>query len=583
MHIPIRRSHRIRLLAWALAVCLATPMGFTARAQEPADQIVINGVIYTMDPEVPQAEAMAIAGGRIVAVGTADEIVAGFEGPETVVEDLGGRVVVPGLIDAHAHMIGLGLALRTLDLRGTLSAEEIAERVHAASGTRSADEWILGRGWDQNDWPVQEFPTRELLDDVTRDHLNQPVYLTRVDGHAAWVNTRALELAGVSAETPDPDGGKILRDSAGEPTGVLVDNAMVLVRGKIPKPDDVEYAARLEAAQTHLLSVGVTGVHTMGDGRENVETYHAWARAGKLKPRIVVYLDSDDEGILDWLDERGGSAAFADPHFRIAGVKLYSDGALGSRGAALLEPYSDDPDNEGLLVTPPDALAAEMTRVVGLGLQPTVHAIGDRGNRVALAAIAAAFEVHPPDHGDVDLAWKRPRIEHAQVVALDDIDRFVELGVIASMQPTHATSDMYWAEDRVGPDRIEGAYAWRKLRRAEVHIACGSDFPVESANPFYGLYAAVTRQDREDWPEGGWYPEERMTREEALACFTRDAAYAAGMETEVGSLSPGKWADYLLLDRDFMLVPEDDIWRVEVLRTVVGGEIVYEEPWSEAQ
>ncbi len=577
MHVPSRSVDRISSLAWALTICVVMMTATSAKAQEPADQIVTNGLIYTMDPEVPRAEAMAISGGRIVAVGTADEV-AGLQGPETGVEDLGGRVVIPGLIDAHAHVIRLGFALRTLDLRGTSSAEEIAEMVGAVSGTRSADEWITGRGWDQNDWPLQEFPTRELLDQVVRDHLNQPVYLTRVDGHAAWVNTRALELAEISADTPDPDGGKILRDDDGEPTGVLVDNAMALVFGEIPPPDDAEYAARLEAAQNHLLSLGVTGVHTMGDDRGSVGVYHAWAQAGKLKPRIVVYLGGRDEEILDWLSEQGGAAAFEDPYFRVAGVKHYADGALGSRGAALLEPYSDDPANEGLLRTQPDALAAELTRVIGHGLQPAIHAIGDRGNRVALAAIAAAFDVHPPDDGGVDLAWKRPRVEHAQVVALDDIDRFVELGVIASIQPTHATSDMYWAEDRLGPQRIGGAYAWRKLRQAGVHIACGSDFPVESANPFYGLYAAVTRQDREGWPEGGWYPEERMTREEALACFTRDAAYAANMEGEVGTLSPGLWADYLILDRDFMLVPDSDIWRVEVLRTVIGGEVVYEAP-----
>ncbi len=580
MHVPSCNAHRLWPLTWALVTCVVLAMATSVVAQETADQIVTNGVIYTMDPEIPRAEAMAIAGGRIVAVGTADEIAARFGGSETMVEDLGGRAVLPGLIDAHAHAIGLGFALRTLDLRGTSSAEEIAEMVHAVSGTRAADEWITGRGWDQNDWPVQEFPTRELLDKVARDHLNQPVYLTRVDGHAAWVNTRALELAGVAAETPDPDGGKILRDDDGEPTGVFIDNAMALIFDAIPAPDAAEYVARLEAAQNHLLSLGVTGVHTMGDGRESVEAYHAWARTGKLKPRIVAYLDGRDEEILHWLSEHGGAAAFEDSHFRVAGVKLYADGALGSWGAALLEPYSDDPANEGLLRTQPDTLAAELTWVVGFGLQPAIHAIGDRGNRVALAAIAAAFDIHPPDHGDVDLAWKRPRIEHAQVIALDDIDRFVGLGVIASMQPTHATSDMYWAEDRVGPDRIGGAYAWRKLRQADVHIACGSDFPVESANPFYGLYAAVTRQDREGWPEGGWYPEERMTREEALACFTRDAAYAAGMEAEVGTLSLGKWADYLVLDRDFMLIPDGDIWRVEVLRTVIGGEVVYEAPWS---
>jgi hypothetical protein len=304
----------------------------------------------------------------------------------------------------------------------------------------------------------------------------------------------------------------------------------------------------------------------MGTEVEEVELFREWAEAGRLVPRIVSYLDSSDTTLMGALDSVA-AAESAEPgdRFRIRGVKFYADGALGSRGAALLEPYSDDTGNEGLLVTPPDALEAGVARALGLGLQPAIHAIGDRGNRVALEAIAAAIENGRPS-----------RIEHAQVVALEDIPRFAELDVIASMQPIHATSDMYWAEERVGPGRIQGAYAWRKTLDAGVPLACGSDFPVESPNPFYGLYAAVTRQDQEGWPAGGWRLEERLTRDEALACFTRWAADAAGMDDQVGTLAVGRRADFLVLDRDIMEVPAEEIWRTQVLRTVIDGETVYE-------
>ncbi|MBW3661339.1 MAG: amidohydrolase family protein, partial [Gemmatimonadetes bacterium] len=301
-------------------------------------------------------------------------------------------------------------------------------------------------------------------------------------------------------------------------------------------------------------------------GPVTVELYRRWDSEGRLQTRIAVYL-SDGEPV-EWWAAEGDASTPATDRLRVVGVKLFADGALGSRGAALLEPYSDDPDNRGLLVTDPDTLAAHAIRALELGLQPAIHAIGDRGNRVALEAI---------ERGRLDGDGPPSRIEHAQVIALDDIPRFAELDVIASVQPTHATSDMYWAEDRVGPERIEGAYAWRRLREAGVELACGSDFPVEKANPFHGLYAAVTRQDREGWPEGGWRPEERMTREEAMACFTRDAAAAAGMADEVGSLSVGKRADFLILDRDPMAAPTEEIWTIRVLRTVIGGETVYEE------
>ncbi len=552
-----------------------------ATSVEPADLVVVNATVHTMDPDRPRAEALAVRDGRIVALGTTRAILEAYDPDETI--DAAGRTVIPGLIDAHAHIENLGEFLRTIDLVDTESPKEVADLVRDAAGSTEPGEWILGRGWDQNDWEVKEFPERGILDEVAPDH---PVYLKRVDGHAIWVNSRALEAAGIDADTPDPAGGRILRGPGGEPTGVLIDDAEDLVEPLI-EPDAEEVARRLDAAQHHLVSLGVTGVHDMGTKAGEVRVYAERAAAGEVLPRLVLYLDSDDPALFDWWESDGRSEVPGGDgaRVRVAGFKLYADGALGSRGAALLEPYSDDPGNRGLLVTRPDTLAARTARTLTVGLQPAIHAIGDRGNRVALDAIEHAWREEvadgtaaygaDPEPGYAGWPNRPPRIEHAQVVAPEDIGRFVELGVIASFQPTHATSDMYWAEDRVGSERIEGAYAWRTFREAGARLACGSDFPVERANPFHGLYAAVTRQDQEGWPEGGWRPAERMTREEALACFTRDAAAAAGMDDEVGSLEVGKRADFLILDVDPMAVPTERIWTIAPLRTVIDGETVH--------
>jgi predicted amidohydrolase YtcJ len=327
----------------------------------------------------------------------------------------------------------------------------------------------------------------------------------------------------------------------------------------------------------------MTGVHDMGVGPDTLALYRRLDEAGRLVPRVVVYFSARSPAALEWW-AREGRALYGQPgdRFRVRGPKTYADGALGSRGAALLAPYSDAPESSGTFLVGPDSLAAIVARAFELGLQPAIHAIGDAGNHAALAAMEAALRrpVEPCGGNQAGActaaADLRPRIEHVQVVALDDIPRFAELGVIASYQPTHATSDMYWAEDRIGPQRIRGAYAWRQVRESGARLACGSDFPVESPNPFFGIYAAVTRQDQEGWPAGGWRPEERMTREEALACFTRDAAWAAGMEDEVGTLAVGKHADFVIVDRDPLTVPAEELWSTRVLRTVIDGETVYE-------
>ena len=572
------------VLAFSLSLALAE----AATGQEPADLILVDGVIHTMDPNAPEVDALAASDGKIVAIGETSELLANYRGTGTVVIDAGGGAVLPGLIDAHGHVLGLGRALRTLDLVGSESSAEIADAVREAAATRSPGEWIIGGGWDQNDWAVKEFPSRDELD---RAAPANPVLLDRVDGHAIWVNTIALEAGGVAAATPDPEGGQIVRDSAGRPTGILIDRATDLVERAIPLAGEAELEATLTVAQDRLVSLGLTGVHDVGVGPDTLAFYRRWDEEGRLIPRIVAYLSAPGPAAVDWWRDEG-AALYETPgrRFRVRGTKSYADGALGSRGAALLAPYRDALESTGLLRTRPDSLSAIVAGAMELGLQPVIHAIGDRGNRVALEAIAAGERelaaANPPrpcatagggneDCGDVS-SGLRPRIEHVQVVALDDIPRFAELGVIASFQPTHATSDMYWAEDRVGPERLRGAYAWRKFRESGVRIVCGSDFPVESPNPFFGIYAAVTRQDQEGWPAGGWRPEERMTREEALACFTRDAAWAAGMEDEVGTLSVGKRADFVIVDRDPFTAPAEELWKTRVLRTVIDGETVYE-------
>ena len=574
----------------ALASALTFAAVNVAQGQESADLILVGAVIHTMDPDAPEGNALAAQDGKIVAIGESSELLARYRDADTVVIDAGGAAVLPGLIDAHGHVMGLGRALRTLDLVGSQSSAEIADAVREAAATRSPGEWIIGRGWDQNDWAVKEFPSREELDRASPEN---PIMLDRVDGHAIWVNTIALEAGGVTAATPDPEGGQIVRDSSGRPTGVLIDRATDLVERAIPPPGEAELEAVLQAAQERLVSFGLTGVHDVGVGPDTLALYRRWDDENRLIPRIVAYLSASGPAAVDWWRDEG-AALYGTPgrRFRVRGTKSYADGALGSRGAALLAPYSDAPESNGLLRTRQDSLTAIVAGAMELGLQPAIHAIGDRGNRVALDAIAAGQERARPQVPTPcapmatagssgascagPAAVPPPRIEHVQVVALEDIPRFAELGIIASFQPTHATSDMYWAEERVGPERIRGAYAWRKFRDAGARIICGSDFPVESPNPFFGIYAAVTRQDQKGWPAGGWRPEERMTREEALACFTRDAAWAAGMEDEVGTLSVGKRADFVIVDRDPFTAPAEELWKTRVLRTVIDGETVYE-------
>ncbi len=498
-------------------------------------------------------------GGRIVAVGSEDLL--GDQGP-TVVIDAGGKTVLPGLIDAHAHVYGLGFAKSTLDLVGVQSLATATERIGDYAKSNPNVRWIQGRGWNQVLWPVKKFPTAADIDSVVSD---RPVWLRRIDGHAGWANSAALRIAGVDDDTPDPIGGKIIRDQRGHATGVLIDKAMNLMVRHVPEPDKNDYRRAIKTAIDSLVAEGITGVHDAGIDLTNVEVYLSMADIDELDMRIYAMLG----GARDVLDAVGKPLrGQGNDRLDIAAVKLYADGALGSRGAALLEPYSDDAENRGLPFWTQDELNAFVAKANTLGFQVGIHAIGDRGNRMALDAFAHA-------QGN-ELSLLRNRVEHAQIIALDDIPRFAELGVIASMQPTHATSDKNMAEDRVGPERIRGGYAWRRLLDSGAVIASGSDFPVELSNPFHGLYAAISRQDRDGQPTGGWYPDQALTRIEALHSFTLAAAYAAHQEDRMGSLEPGKWADFIVIDHDYFEIPVDEIDDIRVLQTWVGGKKVFD-------
>jgi len=493
--------------------------------------------------------------GKILATGD-ESLLAEY--PDAIRIDGKGHTLLPGLTDAHAHMSGLGFLAISLDLSGVPSVNDAVRQIAEYAETAPHSSWIQGRGWNQVLWPVKEFPTAGDIDAVVSD---RPVWLRRVDGHAGWANSATLTIAGIDDDTPDPIGGKIVRDGAGKATGVLIDKAMGLVTAHIPPPSKDDIRNAYSRASAYLLSLGITGVHDAGINIREAEVYMSMADDHELNMRIYAMLGGAGEN----LDGFGKPIRqYGDDRLDIAAVKLYADGALGSRGAAMLEPYSDDAENRGLPFFTTDELTAFTQKANDMGFQVGIHAIGDRGNRMALDAFDHV------QHGKASPL--RNRVEHAQVIALDDIPRFAALGVIASMQPTHATSDMNMAEDRVGADRIKGAYAWRRLLDSGAVLAGGSDFPVELANPWHGLYAAVTRQSRSGEPQDGWYAEQALDRAEALHSFTLAAAVAAHQEDRLGSLEPGKWADFIIIDRDYFEVPAAEIDDIQVLETWVGGK-----------
>ncbi len=496
--------------------------------------------------------------GRVVATGGESLL---NEHPDAIRIDGGGQTVLPGLTDGHAHLYNFGFLATSLNLTGLTSLSAALRQIAEYADSKPLVSWIQGRGWNQVLWPVQEFPTAADIDAVATD---KPVWLRRIDGHAGWANSRAMEIAGIDDDTVDPTGGKIVRDDNGQATGVFVDNAMDLITGHLPNPDKDDIRAAYRIASQNLLPYGMTGVHDAGISIKEAEVMIAMADDGELGIRVYAMLAGAGENLDSMENPLKG---YADDMLDISAVKLYADGALGSRGAAMIEPYSDDPENHGLPFYTFDELTGFTRKANNMGFQVGIHAIGDHGNHLALDAFDAV-QGSKPSH-------LRNRIEHAQIITLDDIPRFAELGVIAAVQATHATSDMNMAEDRIGPERIKGGYAWRRLLDSGAILANGSDFPVELANPWHGLYASVTRKNRAGEPEGGWYADQALTRAEALHSFTLANAYAAHQEDVLGSLEPGKWADFIIIDRDYFEVPASEIDDIQVLETWVAGRKVF--------
>lgn len=527
-----------------------------------ADQAVLFAAqrVRTMDPARPVAEALVVQGGKVVEVGSREALARSHPGARLV--ELPG-VIVPGLEDAHGHLRGLGNSLAVVDLTGAASEAEAVARVKAAGPQSRRGDWIEGRGWDQNLWPGQQFPGRKLLDEAFP---STPVYLTRVDGHAAWVNGEALRRAGVTARTIDPEGGRFLREAgtSREPSGVLVDNAMDAVDRVMPQLTGEQLEGRVAAALARCAAVGLTGVHDAGMDLPTFTLLQQWDLAGRLPLRVYAMAEGrgpDGDVFL----ERG---TFRGRMLSMRSVKFLMDGALGSRGAALHEPYSDDPAQSGLLLWDVGELEARVHAFMERGFQVNIHAIGDRANTLVIWLLEKEWKRVPENPG-------RHRVEHAQVLRLEDIPRLAKAGLIASMQPTHATSDMPWAEKRLGHERAKGAYAWKSLLDAGAPLAFGSDFPIESPDPLLGLYAARTRQDARGLPEGGWFPEQRLTGEQALAAFTTGAAYASFAEGERGRLAPGMDADFTALSVDPVDAAPMDVRGAKVLATVVAGREVF--------
>ncbi len=540
----------------------------TPAATTQSDITVVSSArIYTANADQPIVTALAFdTDGMLVAVGEQEQLKGDYPGAAHI--DLSNQgIIIPGMIDAHAHLMNLGHGLISAELSGTTSKAEILSRLQAKAAELPAESWLVGRGWDQNDWDGHDgsFPTAADLDELFPD---RPVWLTRIDGHAGWANSAALAQVAEDRFGNDPAGGRIIRDGAGMPTGVFIDAAMGLVAGLIPEPSlDTERLA-LQQALEQTRRFGLTGVHEAGTPLKHLQLYQEAIEGQQFPIRLYAMANGQadtlahlcEHGLLDHpsglLDARS--------------VKFYLDGALGSRGAALVEDYTDEPGHRGLLFVEQAPFSQQVAAAMRCGLQVNTHAIGDRANQVLIDAYAAAMQT-VPDHAG------RHRIEHAQVMRADHFQRSAELELIASVQPTHATSDMYWAEDRVGSQRIQYAYAWQDFIDAGAQLALGSDFPVESVNPLLGFYAAVSRQDSENWPEGGWYPDQQLSREQALLGFTLGAAYAAFMEDQVGSLEVGKHADFVLLSQDIMQIPAAEILQTRVLETWLNGQQIFAE------
>jgi len=553
---------------WAAAVLSSASAGGFCQGSRtngrsgPEMTLYRNGRIYTNDPSDPWAAAMLVRGEEIIAVGDEDELSALTE-TGTKVVDLEQHFVMPGFNDAHVHLGGAGEDWLAVRLFGAGTVAELQKRLAAAVAEHKEGEWINGSGWDHTLWPEKTFPNRQQLDEVSPKN---PVLLTHVSGHVAVANSLALKLAGISRDTASPPGGEIEKDGNGEPTGMLKEgSAMRLVESKIPPATAEQRRRGIELALEDVAKNGVTSVQD-NSAWEAFLTYRALKNDGKLTVRITEWLPF--AAPLEQLEQMRRDGGTTDPWLRTGALKMVTDGALGSRTAAMLAPYSDDAKTTGIMTIEPDKLTALAIERDKAGFQLNFHAIGDRANRVCLDAFEAAAKANGPRD-------RRDRIEHAQVVAPADFSRFAQLGVIASMQPSHETTDMRWAEQRVGPERAKGAYAWATMRKYGVRLAFGTDYDVEPISPFRGLYACVTRELPDGGPKGGWEPQEKISLGDCIRAYTAGSAYGEFMEGKKGELKPGEFADFIVLANDLTKIEPRQYPSVKVLRTVVGGRIVY--------
>lgn len=557
----------------ALIILITTGL-FACKPDGPkADLILSNGRVYTVDRTSSIAEAVAMKDGLILGVGSDGEM-NGYKGDSTEVIDLKGQFVYPGFIEGHAHIMGIGANLVNVDLSAAKSYSEVVELVRTRAASTPKGEWIVGRGWHQDKWERTAermqggFPTHQALSQAVPDH---PVWLVHASGHAGLANERAMDHAGISKRAMNPSGGEIIRDISGNPTGIFNETAAVMISGMIPQEDQALQQRKLALAIEECLKNGITGFHQAGSDEKDIRLFEEFAGDDKLKLRLYVMLDGSDTVLLEDYFQKGPQVGLYNDRLTIRSVKLYADGALGSRGAWLLDDYQDAPGVHGHNVTPLTEIESVVNRALQSGFQVCTHAIGDRANREVLDIYQQAFQKYPEVSTN-----HRFRIEHAQHIDPEDIPRFAALGVIPAMQAIHMSSDRPWAIDRLGKERIEtGAYMWSALIDSGARIVNGTDAPVEPVSSIASFYASVTRMTLSGKPEGGYEATQKMTREEALKSYTLWAAYGAFMDDKKGSIVPGKLADLTILDRDIMTIPENEILATKVIMTIIGGKPVY--------